>query len=56
MVKLTFYGGAGEIGGNKILLEDKDAKIYLDAGFFGLIFVTFAGLTLRKYSCPASIS
>ncbi len=32
MVSLTFYGGAGEIGGNKILLEDKDAKIYLDFG------------------------
>ena len=37
MVSLTFYGGAGEIGGNKILLEDKDAKIYLDFGeeYFG---------------------
>ena len=32
MVSLTFYGGAGEIGGNKILLEDKGAKIYLDFG------------------------
>jgi ribonuclease J len=32
MVKLTFYGGANEIGGNKILLEDKGAKIYLDFG------------------------
>jgi len=32
MVSLTFYGGANEIGGNKILLEDKDAKIYLDFG------------------------
>lgn len=32
MVSLTFYGGAGEIGGNKILLQDKDAKIYLDFG------------------------
>ena len=32
MVSLTFYGGAGEIGGNKILLEDKNAKIYLDFG------------------------
>ncbi len=32
MVQLTFYGGAGEIGGNKILLEDKDAKIFLDFG------------------------
>ena len=32
MTSLTFYGGANEIGGNKILLEDKDAKIYLDFG------------------------
>src|SRR3989338_5876399 len=32
MPTLTFYGGAGEIGGNKILLEDKGAKIYLDFG------------------------
>ena len=32
MVSLTFYGGAGEIGGNKILLQHKDAKIYLDFG------------------------
>jgi len=32
LVKLTFYGGVGEIGGNKILLEDKDTKILLDFG------------------------
>ncbi|HSB47157.1 MAG TPA: MBL fold metallo-hydrolase [Candidatus Bilamarchaeum sp.] len=32
MVSLTFYGGANEIGGNKILLEDLDARIYLDFG------------------------
>src|SRR3989338_3455896 len=32
MPTLTFYGGAGEIGGNKILLEDKGVKIYLDFG------------------------
>ena len=32
MVNLTFYGGAGEIGGNKILLEDKGVKLYLDFG------------------------
>jgi len=29
---LTFYGGAGEIGGNKILLEDRDTKVFLDFG------------------------
>jgi ribonuclease J len=30
MVKLTFYGGVNEIGGNKILLADKGTKIFLD--------------------------
>lgn len=32
MVSLTFYGGVKEIGGNKILLEDKGTKIWLDFG------------------------
>jgi ribonuclease J len=32
MISLTFYGGAGEIGGNKILLESGGAKVYLDFG------------------------
>ena len=32
MTSLTFYGGANEIGGNKILLEDQKTKIYLDFG------------------------
>jgi len=32
MVKLTFYGGVNEIGGNKILLEDKDTRVFLDFG------------------------
>lgn len=29
---LTFYGGVGEIGGNKILVEDRDARVWLDMG------------------------
>ncbi len=29
---LTFYGGLNEIGGNKILLEDRGTKIFLDFG------------------------
>jgi len=29
---LTFYGGVNEIGGNKILLEDKKVRIFLDFG------------------------
>ena len=32
MVKLRFYGGVNEIGGNKILLEDKTAKVFFDFG------------------------
>ena len=32
MVKLSFYGGVGEIGGNKILLEADDTRIFLDFG------------------------
>jgi len=32
MTTLTFYGGAGEIGGNKILLQSGGARVYLDFG------------------------
>jgi ribonuclease J len=32
MVKLTFFGGVNEIGGNKILLEDKKTRVFLDFG------------------------
>ena len=32
MVNLTFYGGVKEIGGNKILLEDRGTKVFLDFG------------------------
>ncbi len=32
---LTFYGGINEIGGNKILLEDGDTRVFFD---FGLSF------------------
>jgi ribonuclease J len=42
---LTFYGGVNEIGGNKILLQDRDTKVFFD---FGMSFA------LRKqfYSPP----
>jgi len=33
VVKLTFYGGINEIGGNKILLEDGERRLFLDFGF-----------------------
>lgn len=32
MAWLTFYGGVGEVGGNKILLEDGDVRVFLDFG------------------------
>jgi len=32
MVSLSFYGGVGEIGGNKILVEDGDVRVWLDFG------------------------
>ena len=37
MTKITFYGAVNEIGGNKILLEDNDTKLFLD---FGMSFGT----------------
>jgi ribonuclease J len=35
LTSITLYGGRDEIGGNKILLEDKDLRFFLD---FGLSF------------------
>jgi len=32
MVSLTFWGGINEIGGNKILLEDQNTRLFLDFG------------------------
>lgn len=32
MVSLTLYGGVGEVGGNKILLEDSGCRLWLDFG------------------------
>ena len=37
MTSLTFYGGVNEVGGNKILVEDRGTKILLD---FGIAFNT----------------
>ena len=42
---LTFYGGVNEIGGNKILLQDGDVKIFFD---FGMSFT----MKKRYYSPP----
>jgi ribonuclease J len=42
---LTFYGGVNEIGGNKILLQDGDTKVFFD---FGMPF----GMKKQFYSPP----
>jgi len=48
MVSLTFYGGVDEIGGNKILLEDRDTRVLLD---FGMSFKQ-SGPTSASSSAP----
>jgi ribonuclease J len=52
MVKLTFYGGVSEIGGNKILLEDKQTKIMFD---FGQSF-TFGAEYFTGWLAPRAIN
>ena len=42
---LTFYGGVDEIGGNKILLQDRDTKVFFD---FGMSFA----MKKKFYSPP----
>lgn len=32
MTSITFFGGVGEVGGNKVLIKDEDASILLDFG------------------------
>ena len=33
IVRLTFYGSISEIGDNKILLADRERRLFLDFGF-----------------------
>ncbi len=43
MVTLTFYGGVNEIGGNKVLVEDRGTCVFLDFGqsfTFGAAYFT----------------
>ena len=52
LVQLTFFGGVNEIGGNKILLEDRGTRIFLDFGqsfSFGSNYFT-GWLSPRKIS------
>jgi len=48
-LKLKFYGGVNEIGGNKILLEDQDTRVFLD---FGMSFSGRRRFYLEPYLSP----
>ncbi|MBC7263890.1 MAG: hypothetical protein H5T64_05950 [Chloroflexi bacterium] len=50
MSAFTFYGGVGEIGGNKVLLEDGDTRIWLD---FGMSFAQM-GCFFEEFLQPRS--
>lgn len=46
MARLTFYGGVGQIGGNKILLEEGDSALFFDFG------ISFAGRYYEEFLNP----
>src|SRR4030042_5242164 len=52
MTALTFYGGVGEIGGNKILLESDSTRVLLD---FGMSF-TQAGKYFDEFLQPRGLN
>jgi ribonuclease J len=52
MVKLTFYGGVNEIGGNKILVQDKKTRIFFD---FGQSF-TFGAKYFTSWLGPRTVN
>jgi ribonuclease J len=52
LTKLTFYGGVNEIGGNKILLQDKKTKVLFD---FGQSF-TFGADYFTGYLAPRGVN
>ncbi len=49
---LTFYGGVNKIGGNKVLLEDRNVRIFLD---FGQSF-TMGADYFTGWLCPRAIN
>jgi len=51
LTSITFYGGVGEIGGNKILVEDKGTKILLD---FGMSFKAKGAFYSPPFLSPKS--
>ncbi len=48
MTSIKFYGGVNEIGGNRILVEDRDTRIFLD---FGMSFSKHA-MFFEEYLKP----
>ena len=52
MTKLFFFGGVDEIGGNKILMEDKGTKVFFD---FGQSF-NFGAEYFTGWLCPRAIN
>jgi len=52
LTSLKFYGGVNEIGGNRILIEDKDARVFLDFGMsFSKCGAFFEEYLKPRYSC-----
>jgi len=52
LTRIRFYGGVNEIGGNRILVEDRDAKIFLDFGMsFSKHGMFFEEYLKPRYSC-----
>jgi len=52
-IRLTFYGGANEIGGNKVLLEDfkNEVKVFIDFGINNHKLTEYK----KKYGNPSSL-
>ncbi len=53
LATLTFYGGVGEVGGNCILVEDRDTRVVLD---FGVPFASRSRYYSPPYLSPRSIN
>lgn len=52
MTNIKFYGGVNEIGGNRILVDDKDTRIFLDFGkSFSKHAIFFEEYLKPRYSC-----
>jgi len=51
MTSLTFYGGVNEIGGNKILVEDRGSRIFLDFGMSFKIAIRYYSEFLQPRKC-----